>query len=183
MVELALERLPDDVTGVVIDVCTGSGCVALALAHERPGLTVVGTDVSEAALEVARENAKRTGLESRVSFRAGDLLAPVHDVRDALLVVGNPPYIRRVDEKSLMADVRDHEPHLALFGLDDDGLGHHRAIVRDASRLLAPHGAVLLEIGSDQGTWATSLLAPPYTSVDVVRDLARHPRVVCLSLP
>ncbi|MDP2340526.1 MAG: peptide chain release factor N(5)-glutamine methyltransferase [Deltaproteobacteria bacterium] len=180
LVEAALQRLPEDIEGVVVDVGTGSGCIALALLKEREGLRAIAVDVSSKALAVARKNAERHGLLDRLELREGDLLGPCSDVDGALLVVSNPPYVLR-GSALLHKDVAAFEPALALYGEDDDGLGHHRRIVAAAGRLLAPSGAVLLEIGADQGEAARKLLAPPFSVVDVLSDMGGHPRVVVLS--
>ncbi len=176
LVDLALERLPADESGVVIDLCTGSGCVAVALAHERPSLRVIATDLSAEALQVAAENVRRHGVSERVTLRQGDALAPVHDVSGAKLVVGNPPYIKPADEAGLMPDVREHEPRLALIGDDDDGLGVHRRILAGARALLADGGALLLESGFDQGEGLLALPHPGFSAAELYRDLAGHVR-------
>ena len=180
LVEEALKLIPDDATGVVVDVCTGSGCVGLALLSEREGIAVVGTDVSARALAVAQQNAERAGLADRFSVQQGDLLAPVAERRDVLLVVGNPPYVKR-GAAELEPQVAAHEPALALYGEDDDALGHHRRIIEAAGGILAADGAVLLEIGHDQGSAARALLRPPFCAVAVLQDLSRHDRVLRLS--
>lgn len=176
LVDKALERLPDDDDGVVIDLCTGSGCVAVALAHERPRLRVIATDLSAEALEVARENARRHGVEERVELRRGDALEPVRDVTGARLVVGNPPYIKPADESGLMPDVKDHEPRLALIGEDADGLGVHRRVLEGARGLLDDDGAVMLEAGYDQGEGLLALAHPGLSAAELYRDLAGHVR-------
>jgi release factor glutamine methyltransferase len=179
LVELALRLLPDDVEGTVVDVGTGSGCVALALLSAREGLRAIATDVSPAALEIARQNADAVGVLDRLDLRAGDLLTPCGDVRGARLVVSNPPYIRQGDA-ALAPDVLAWEPALALFGEGEDALGHHRRIVADAPAVLADDGAVLLEIGADQGAAARALAGPPFVRADIERDLAGLDRVVVL---
>lgn len=172
LVDLALERLPAGEPAVVVDLCTGSGCVAVALAHERPELRVIATDLSREALDVARENARRHGVEERVELREGDALEPVHDVRGAKLLVGNPPYIKPADESALMPDVREHEPHLALIGEDADGLGVHRRVLSGARALLDDDGAVILEAGYDQGEGLLALPHPGLSPAAIYRDLA-----------
>lgn len=179
LVELALARLPADADGLVIDVCTGSGCVALALLSARPGLRVVATDVSPDALAVASDNARNLGLADRLELRQGDLLAPSADVRGARLIVGNPPYVAR-GSALLEAAVAAFEPAIALYGEDKDALGHHRRIVDAAPASLADDGAVLLEIGADQGPAALGLATPLLPRVAVEKDLDGHDRVVVL---
>jgi release factor glutamine methyltransferase len=179
LVELALARLPTDDDGVVIDVGTGSGCIALALLSARKHLRVVATDTSAAALAVARDNAAALGLSDRLTLREGDLLGPCADVRDVRLVVSNPPYI--VPGSPLLERaVAQFEPALALYGEGDDGLGHHRRLVAAAPALLGPDAAVMVEIGADQGTAAVGLATAALPRVSIERDLDGHDRVVVL---
>ena len=182
LVELALEVLDDDDIdeGTIIDVGTGSGCVALSLLSAREGLRAVAVDISAEALAVARKNAEALGLSDRIEFRLGDLLAPCADVKDAVLVVSNPPYVRQ-GAADLAADVKAFEPALALYGVDDDALGHHRRILATAPKHLRDTGKVLLEIGADQGAAAARLATSPWTSARVERDLDGHCRVVVVS--
>jgi release factor glutamine methyltransferase len=176
LVEQALARLPEGQEGLVLDVCTGSGCVAVALAHARPGLKVLATDLARDALAVAAENVARHRLTERVELRAGDALEPLQGVLGALLLVSNPPYIRRADEPTLMPDVRGYEPAAALFGEDEDGLGVHRRLLRGARRHLGPRGAVLLECGYDQGEALAALEAPGLGFAGLYKDLGGHSR-------
>ncbi len=182
LVELALQALDDaDIDeGTIIDVGTGSGCVALSIIAQREGLRAVAVDISPAALVVAKKNAVALGIADRIEFRLGDLLAPCADVVGAALIVSNPPYVQR-GSADLAADVKAFEPALALYGIDDDALGHHRRIVAAAGKHLSPVGQVLLEIGADQGERAKTLLFPPFTSVRVERDLDGRDRIVVLS--
>jgi release factor glutamine methyltransferase len=177
LVDRVLELLPDDAEGTVVDVGTGSGCIAIALAAERPGLRVIGVDLSDDALEVAGRNVERHALGDRVTLRQGDLLGPVEE-RELVAVVGNPPYIKRSAAVDLMPDVKDHEPELALFGEGDDGLEHHRRILAAAAERLGPSGFVALEIGFDQASPARALGAPGFGSPEVFADLGGQPRVV-----
>ncbi|MBJ7330221.1 MAG: peptide chain release factor N(5)-glutamine methyltransferase [Solirubrobacteraceae bacterium] len=155
----------------VVDVGTGSGAIALALADERPDLDVVATDVSEDALVVARANAQRLRLD--VEFRAGDLLDAVDGPFDA--VVSNPPYIAEGDRLSLPRDVRDHEPGLALFA-GGDGLDVYRRLIPVAARR-APFVAV--EVGAGQADAVAELMRRAgLATVEVVPDLAGVARVV-----
>ena len=179
----ALSQVPAGVViveGVVVDVGTGSGCIALALLAQREGLRVIAIDLSAQALAMAKKNAERHGLLHRLELREGDLLGPCADVKGALLVVSNPPYVLR-GSALLHKDVANFEPALALYGEDDDGLGHHRRIIAAAAGLLHEQGRVLLEIGADQGEAARSLLLPGFAHIEVKADLAGHPRVVVLA--
>ncbi len=173
LVELALARTAPAGGGdaVFVDACTGSGCVAVAVLKHRPLLRAVATDLSAAALAVARDNAERHGVDDRLELREGDLLAPCVDLRGVAFVVANPPYVRLDEKGALAPEVRDHEPALALFGEDADGLGHHRRILRQAGPLLRDDGFVALEIGAGQGEACRALGA----TID--RDLAGLDRV------
>ncbi len=160
----------------VLDVGTGSGAIALALADERPDLRIHATDVSPDALAVARANARR--LDLAVTFHEGDLLAGLDaaSLGTPLAVLSNPPYVPDGDRPSLMPEVRDHDPALALFG-GPDGLDVVRRLVPAAARA----GATLLaiEIGAGQATATAALLhAAGWREVLVRDDLAGIGRVV-----
>ena len=134
LVEAALELLRAAARPVIADVGTGSGCIALALAAEREDAEVHATDLSEAALAVARDNERRLGLEGRVAWQLGDLLEPVAAaIRGRVdLVVSNPPYVDQAERDSLAPEVRDHEPELALFP-PGDALSVYRRLVPAAA--------------------------------------------------
>lgn len=176
LVELALENIDDDAEGVFVDACTGTGCVGIALLLERPGLTAVLTDISPAALAVASVNATALGVIDRVQLRVGDLLAVVTE--SVQFVVANPPYIRSDEMAALEPDVRDHEPRVALVGDDDDGLGHHRRLLADCTRVVVDGGFAAFEIGHSQGAAARAMAQQGWSAVDVVKDLSRNDRVM-----
>jgi release factor glutamine methyltransferase len=170
LVEIAVELLPRGAR--VVDVGTGSGAVALALAQERPDLDVAATDTSPDALDVARANAVRLGLEHAVTFHEGDLLAGVGDV-DAVL--SNPPYVAEADRATLAPEIARHEPPGALFA-GADGLDVIRRLVPAA----ADAGAKLLaiELGQGQADAVARLMrAAGFGSVHARRDLAGIERV------
>ena len=179
VVEAALELLRGATRPVIVDVGTGSGCIALSLAAERPDSEVHATDVSGPALEVARENAARLGLERRVAFLHGDLLEPVSGLAGRIdLVVSNPPYVDPKERDTLAPEVRDHEPALALFP-PGDALAVYRRLVPAAAHALAPGGALVLEIAPSLGDDVSTLLAASgFESLDVRPDLAGRPRAV-----
>jgi release factor glutamine methyltransferase len=162
-----------------VDVGTGSGCLALACAHEHKTATFLATDVSPEALEVARENAETLGLSERVAFRAGNLLEPVTADGPFDVIVSNPPYIPTGVVPTLERGVRDYEPHLALDG-GVDGLRVVAPLIEQAVALLKPGGHLILEIGSEQEEPVRALLAarPELTLAATVRDHANHPRVL-----
>jgi len=174
LVELALQRLPRDSTAAVADLGTGSGAVALALAHERPSCRVIATDASAAALDVARRNAARLGL-GNVAFAQGDWLAPLGPSRFAL-IVSNPPYIETGDAHLARGDLR-FEPATALAS-GPDGLADIRRIVADARDHLEPDGWLLFEHGWNQGDAARVLLHEAgYAQVFTAQDLEHRDRV------
>jgi release factor glutamine methyltransferase len=169
LVELALARLPAGTTARVLDLGSGSGAVALALAHERPTARVVGIDVAAAAVGVARGNATRLGI-ANAEFRVGDWFAPVAGERYAV-IAGNPPYVA-VDDPRVERGVRLHEPHGALFA-GADGLDALRAIAAGAGAHLDAGGWLLVEHGDLQGAAVRGLLtAAGFTAVATHRDLA-----------
>ena len=148
IVEEALELFPAGrEPGVIVDAGTGSGCLAVALAVEFDEARVIATDISEAALAVARRNAARNGAEERIEFRAGDMLEPVAETAD--LIVSNPPYVASGDKAGLVPEVREHEPHVALFG-GADGLFLFERLFPSAAPRLAPGGRLIVEVGYDQ---------------------------------
>jgi release factor glutamine methyltransferase len=160
---------------LVIDVGTGTGCIVLSLAAERPQGRYVAIDASAEALSLARENAVRTGLVERVEFReargCGEFAAGSADA-----IVSNPPYIRSAVVPTLDACIRDHEPAMALDG-GPDGLDVIRAIAHDAAMVLRPGGWLFFEIGDDQGVAVRNLLEHlGFIGVIIRDDYAGKPR-------
>ena len=175
LVEEALARLDPSLPLRVADLGTGSGAIALAIASERPRASVVATDRSVAALDVARHNAEAHGLGERVQFRAGDWFAPLAGERFDL-VASNPPYIAEGDPHLGQGDLR-HEPAAALAS-GRDGLDAIRTIAAAAPAHLVAGGWLLLEHGHDQGPVVRSLLcAAGFDAVATVTDLEGRDRV------
>ena len=154
-VELALRHLPVDAPGRVVDVATGSGAIALAIAHERSRLQVIGTDVSGDAVAIASRNASRLHL-GNAEFRAGSWYEPVEH-EHFTLIVSNPPYIAENDAR-VERDVRRWEPHDALFA-GEDGLAALRAVVGGAPSRLVRGGWLVVEHGDTQGASVRELFA------------------------
>ena len=179
LVQKSLEVLKDRPAARVLDVGTGSGCIAISLAHQCPDLEVLAVDVSPDALEVARRNARTHGVEGRVCFAQGDLLAPAAGEEPFDLIASNPPYISPAEIASLAPDVRDHEPRVALDG-GPDGLAFYRRLIADAGKYLKPDGTMLLEIGYTQNDAVRALVAarPEWILEDSTRDLGGRWRVV-----
>jgi release factor glutamine methyltransferase len=175
LVELALGRLAPGQAVRIADVCTGSGCIAVALARECPTARVVATDVSAAAVEVARHNARVHGVAGRVDCVTSDLLAGVDGVFD--LIVSNPPYVPAGDQPGLQPEVRDHEPGLALFA-GRDGLDVIRRLLPQAAARLAGDGGLIVEFGFGQADEVARLIRETagLTIVAVQPDLQGIPR-------
>ena len=178
LIELALTHLAPDASGIVVDACTGSGCVAIAILHERPGVRVGATDLSSAACAVARTNAERHGVADRLEVRTGDLLQPCAELRDVTAVLANPPYIKGT-ERAALAPELSFEPALALFGEGDDGLGHHRRLLAESRALLGAGGLLACEIGATHGAQVCALPHEGFEPPVVSNDLAGLPRVAC----
>lgn len=182
LVSRVLDFLPRGEAALVVDVGTGTGAVALAVAAERPRIRAIGTDISPAAIRLARENARRLGLGNRVAFVRKDLtrsLAASDSLEGLRVVVSNPPYISLARKAELDPEVADHEPAAALFA-EEDGIAVIRKLEPEAAGLLPPGGLFALEIGEDQGETVPRLLeeAGRWTSVRAEKDLAGKDRYV-----
>jgi release factor glutamine methyltransferase len=178
LVEAVLHRVSRAQTIRILDVGTGSGAIAVALAHALPKAGVTGVDLSLAALEVARGNAIRHGVSERVQLLQSDLLAEVRgELFDA--VVSNPPYI--AESEDLEPQVRDYEPHRALFA-GPSGLEIYRRLIPEAHLALKPGGYLLLEIGYQQRA-ALSELLNHWENVSFIDDLQGIPRVAIANRP
>jgi release factor glutamine methyltransferase len=140
----------------VADICTGSGALLLALLSELPNASAIGTDLSTAALALARDNARQLGLAGRAAFVACDFAAALAGPFD--LVVANPPYVTSADLPQLAPEVRDHDPLLALDG-GPDGLRAYRALATETPRLIGADGHMVVEMGDGQACAVTSLFA------------------------
>jgi len=177
-----------------VDVGTGSGCIALALAHEFRKAEIYATDISESALAVARANAQRLGMADRVTFLECDLLDCFLDDQaarpkggESLLntfdfVVSNPPYVGRDELDSVQREVREFEPRLAWGGLEQGDVVYRR-LLPQAHQALKPGGYVVVEIGYNMHNRVLALLGAGWTEVDVHPDLAGIPRVVIARKP
>jgi release factor glutamine methyltransferase len=168
----------------VLDLCTGSGCVALSIAKHLKASTVLAIDISEKAAAVARRNTERVGLTDRVKIEVGDLFDPLKRIVDARpfdMIVANPPYIASDQMSSLDKSVRDYEPSLALDG-GVDGLVIHRRILEKASDHLLPTGRVFLEIAFDQGPAACEMASdyPAFENVRILKDFGGRDRVLAM---
>jgi len=162
----------------ILDVGTGTGAIPIALATHLPTAQLTAVDISLEALAVARENAASHHVTDRIQCVESDLLASVKGRFD--IIVSNPPYVPLADAPTLASEVRDHEPHLALFA-GNDGLEIYRRLIPQAYTALVPGGLLALEIGFGQSTEIRSLLeapAHPFTNIRILEDYAGIPRVI-----
>ncbi|HXX18171.1 MAG TPA: peptide chain release factor N(5)-glutamine methyltransferase [Candidatus Acidoferrum sp.] len=190
VVEVALERLGargikiDMRTGApspclrIADVGTGSGCLAVTLAHELSQAEIIATDISAAALEVARRNAVRHGVADRIHFVQTNLLEGLSPLL-LDMIVSNPPYIARGDASALQREVREHEPETALFG-GPTGVEIYQRLIEQAGALLAPRGILVLELGYNLAGPVRKMfhVQPLWVNVSITNDLAGIPRVL-----
>jgi release factor glutamine methyltransferase len=168
----------------IADIGTGSGCIAIALAKELPAANFLATDISAAALAVAKRNALRHEVANRVNFCEANLfaahspLATRHSQLSFDLIVSNPPYIGRSEALSLPTEVRDHEPHAALFG-GEEGYELYGDLITQSAHHLKTGGILVLELGHNSLPAVQPLLdASSWTNVGVTNDLAGIPRVI-----
>ena len=179
LVEIVLKHLHDGMR--ILDMCTGSGCILISLLHYSNDCEGVGVDLSEEALNVARDNAERlsnNGISDKmnVNFVHSDLFENIDGNFD--IIVSNPPYIKTEVIKGLMPEVREYEPMMALDGMED-GLYFYRKIISSAKEHLSRGGQLFFEIGYDQGQEVSDLMRKEgYTGVEVLKDLAGLDRVV-----
>ncbi len=179
LLEVALERTEHlNLFGRALDLCTGSGCVAIAFAHHRPVWEVTASDVSADAVRVTRENALRLGVVPAVRVRQGDLFEIVREQERFDLVTANPPYVPTREWEALEPGIREFEPRLSLDG-GADGLDCLRRIVAAAPAHLEPSGVLAVEVGYDQGEQVAALLETTgFVDIDLRRDYGGHQRVV-----
>ncbi|PYY15553.1 MAG: peptide chain release factor N(5)-glutamine methyltransferase [Acidobacteria bacterium] len=177
-VEAALELLRGLEDPHIVDVGTGSGCIALALASELSQTRIEAVDISNEALEVAHRNAERLNFANRVVFSQSDLLGKYLDGAPRFdMVVSNPPYVGDSEADKLQVEVREHEPHCALFGGGKEGLDIYRRLIPQAAQALKPGGWLVMEIGYTQEQAIRELLTR-WKEVQSVPDLQGIPRVV-----
>ncbi len=171
IVEAVLASMPTIQLFTMIDVCTGCGNIAVAVAHERTNARVVATDLSATALEVARRNAARYGVENRVSFLHADLFGELTGPVD--VITANPPYVAERNAPGLQPEVANYEPGLALFGGGHEGLATIERLVSEAPALLRPGGGLIFEFGLGQEIEVEGLIRQQteLTLVDLKRDL------------
>ena len=183
VVEVTLERLGPERKNALLriaDVGTGSGCLAIALAHELPQAEIAATDISREALEVARRNAARHKVANRICLIESNLFDELREESPRFdVIVSNPPYIRAGEAPQLQREVRGHEPPSALFA-GEDGLAVYAPLIRDAHNFLKPGGLLVLELGHNslRGVKQMFEKSSAWNDVRVTNDLAGIPRVI-----
>jgi release factor glutamine methyltransferase len=166
----------------ILDLCTGTGCIAMALAKHLPAAVIIATDIDPSAIEVATQNAKRLELAPRITYLQGNLyeaLASAVDAAPFHLIVSNPPYIPSNQIPKLDRNVRDFEPIKALDG-GPDGLSFHRRILQGAAAHLLPGGRVMMEIAFDQAEPAVNMASgfKEFSPVRILKDASGNDRVL-----
>lgn len=185
LVEEAVSHLRELPAPKILDMCTGSGCILLSLLMELPQASGTGTDVSADALEVAKENTRRLGLEKRAELIQSDLFSADYFEKNSRkkcmeydMLISNPPYIRTADIDGLMDEVRLHDPRLALDG-KADGLYFYEKITEQAGKHLKPGGWLIYEIGCDQAKDVAEIMKKKgFVQIEVKKDLAGLDRIV-----
>ena len=185
LVEAAISHLRELPAPKILDMCTGSGCILLSLLMELPQASGTGADVSADALEVAKENTRRLGLEKRAELIQSDLFSADYFEKNSRkkcmeydMLISNPPYIRTADIDGLMDEVRLHDPRLALDG-KADGLYFYEKITEQAGKYLKPGGWLIYEIGCDQGKDVAEIMKKKgFIQIEVKKDLAGLDRIV-----
>lgn len=166
----------------VCDLCTGSGCIAIAIARNYPDCQIIATDISDAALNVAAKNIEKDQLKDRIKMLCGDLfdpLVPQLDVDKFDLIVCNPPYVSAAEFEKLGKNIKDYEPHIALYA-GENGLDVHRRITEKVDVFLKPDATLILEIGYRQGQVVRELLeqADCFSEIKIEKDFHGNDRIV-----
>jgi release factor glutamine methyltransferase len=166
------------ITGKILDVGTGSGCIAIALSRNLPGAEIIGTDISPGALRMAKINASRNRV--KVRFLRDDILNPkVKNICHVMIIVSNPPYVRESEKKNMHRNVLDFEPHGALFVPDNDPLIYYKSILDISKSLLLQNGKVYFEINEAMGSeMATLMKSKGYTELGIIKDLNGKDRII-----
>ncbi len=182
LVEYVAQRIPAEQEATIVDVCTGSGCIAVAIARLRPCARVLATDLSNTSLDVARHNAARHMVGEHITWLEGDLLGPLAGQKlegRIDVIVSNPPYIAEAEWLTLQPEVRLFEPRAALVA-GPQGTELHERLLQEAARYLAPGGALIMEIGAGQARAMCRIVGqiPEYRFHQLVYDAAGLERVV-----
>ncbi len=181
LVEEVLKRA-SNTAGKILDIGTGSGCIAVTLARELPYKTVIAFDISDKALKTASSNAKK--LEATVDFRQVDILKEEIALQGLEIIVSNPPYVGASEKETMNSNVLDHEPHLALFVPDDDSLAFYKAIAKKGKEALMPGGKILVEINERYGKETSAVFRwEGFTMIEIIKDIQSKDRIVVAIKP
>lgn len=184
LAEVSLKLLEHIQSPLIVDVGTGSGILAIALAHTRPDLRAIAIDVSKEALFIAKENGALHGVLDRVQLVRADWNEWQGEQAVFDAIISNPPYIPPGQRSGLAPEVMDHEPALALFGPDSDGLGFYRSLSQKAPQHIAPGGFIAVEIGFGQAEAIQAIFqSGPWIDQQVHHDLNKIPRVISAFMP
>jgi len=177
VIETALRVIPADRVLRIIDIGTGSGALAITIAKYLPQAEVSAVDISSLALEMARKNARANGVLDRITFVHADWRAYLPKPLD--VIISNPPYIPRSKKPSLPSEVVGHEPHEALFGEDEDGLGHYRQIATAAPLCFHRFGRIICEFGDEQSEAVAQIFTGErFSDLEITNDMSSKPRVI-----
>lgn len=176
-ISIGMDQRKDLKNVKVLDMCTGSGCIAISIAHYCPESTVMACDVSKDALKIAALNCERSKVQDRVELHCGNLFDAIDGGQQFDLIVSNPPYIESYVIPELQIEVRNYEPCLALDG-GQDGLDFYREIIAKAPAYLTDGGYILFEIGYNQGESVKELMNEIFCDVNVLKDISANDRVV-----
>lgn len=177
-----ISRLPslardDDSIIKIIDIGTGSGCIAIMLAKMLPNAQIIAVDISEKALSVARNNAQKLGVSERITFVQSDIFENIEGKVD--VIVSNPPYIPLKDKDSLQIEVQKHEPHLALFVEDNLGVSFYEKLAEQATQRLNKGGILAVEIGFSQGDSVKKIFEKNrFKDIEIIKDMSGIERVI-----
>ena len=177
LVRKAIEFIRQDDLKEVLDIGTGSGCIACSIAHKTDA-TVLGVDISSDALRVALDNVTRLSINNRAVFRKSDLFSKVRDDEKFDMIISNPPYIPL---GTILSDEVNYEPRIALFA-DENGLRFYREIVEQAPEFLKPNGKLLFELGIGESNAVKSFMEKDFKDIVVEKDLAGIDRIICGTL-
>jgi len=182
--EFIVEKILDteqDTSQRILEIGTGSGVIATALAVNRPEWEIIATDISHDALEVAQKNTDEHECAERITLLHGNLFEPLNHLNSSHFnwIVSNPPYVKTCEHDTLCSDIRDYEPHIALFA-GEDGLSIIRSLIAEAPNFLYPKGILIFEIGDTQAEPVRDLLQeqPAYKDYEFIKDYAEIERVV-----
>lgn len=161
----------------ILDLCTGSGAIAVSLAHYIPNCVITAVDISKPALEIALKNAKRHNVDNKIIFKEFDVLDDISRLGKFDIIVSNPPYISKNDVLTLESNVKDFEPSLALDG-GNDGLDFYRNIIKYAPAMLDYNDVMAFEIGYDQAEDVSNLLKENFKEISILKDYSGNDRVI-----